>query len=380
MMAGWRARALLLLLVGPLPLLTGRVPLGVLLGALLALIAGFNAVRGFSSGAWIPWVAQVVPAGQRGRYFGREQAVVNTGVLLTLLVGGWVLGAQPQGWRYSVLFVAAGAAGLVSVGFLERVPWHRPGLPEPRAGGTLMEFLRRFRALWGRAAFRRVTIYTALQSLALGGFSGFLVVYLRDRLNLSERSILMLGSASTVGSLATARALGRLSDHAGSRPLMRLAGLGQITLLTLWWGSAAGWVPLNAPAVAAIYAAGGILGASSAIAQLRLFMGCAPAEEISVATTGHQVIVSVCLGLGPLAWGAALDAMHAYTAWNAYGVFFACAALSCVAVQVYLSRVPDRDALPTMSVLGKLFWEWPLRVLSGPAWGGLDRVSGDGEK
>ncbi len=72
----------------PLPMLVGKVPSAWLLGAMVVLMLGFNLIRGFASGAWFPWLANIVPADQRGRFFGRENFAINAGVLGAQILGG----------------------------------------------------------------------------------------------------------------------------------------------------------------------------------------------------------------------------------------------------------------------------------------------------
>ncbi|MGF1573777.1 MAG: MFS transporter [Sumerlaeia bacterium] len=70
MMVGWGLRSLLLLFIVPLPLLVGQYSPEFLLGVLIAAQLGFNIIRGLTSGAWFPWLSQLIPESIRGKYIG----------------------------------------------------------------------------------------------------------------------------------------------------------------------------------------------------------------------------------------------------------------------------------------------------------------------
>ena len=374
MMAGWRTRSYMMLGMAPLPLLVGRVPSGWLLAAMVALLLGFNVIRGFASGAWYPWLAHIVPESQRGRYLGRENFAVNSGTLVAQLVCGWFLGHDPPAWHYTVLFVVSFAAGWCSVWFFERVPCPapRPGAGTAGGGAALM-----FRRAWRDAPFRRVTRYTMLQGLAMSGVAGFLIVFLRDLARMGAGPVVYVMSAATLGSLVTAALIGRGLDHFGSRPVLRLAGLGQIALLAFWSVAAAG--PASVPFVVAAAAAFvmGVLGTAHGLAVTRLTLAFCPRDDLTRAMAVNQVLTCVTAGLGAVLWGAMIEWMRTLPALAgmpgvAFAAFFATGLVVMAASQNVLGGIHEPHSMPAGRLIVRVLWHWPLRVLGG-LWLGEDR-------
>ena len=374
MLAGWGTRACLLLLAAPLPLLHGRVPDALLLGALTAVLFGFNLVRGFSSGAWLPWISQRISEPLRGRYFGWEQSVVSFSVLLALFTAGAFVGKAAAGWKYAVLLLVSWLAGWLSIAILRRVPCQMPPAAEQRARRDWRQLLHAYRSVWAEKSFRRVCRFSVMNSLAIAAFPGFLLLFQRDRLALGEGVVLMLASGSTFGVLLTALFWGRFTDRFGSRPTLRLAGAGQFFVLIAWMLTAAGLHHPGLVEVALLCVLFGVVQCASSIPQLKLFLAACPAQEITVAVTLNGVLVAVSGGMAPVVWGVLLQILRAHGApsglLQAFSIFFAAAALLTLAAQVILSRIREPRAVPTLEVMVTLLRDWPLRVISDIGWFG----------
>lgn len=377
MMSGWRMRAYMMLGMAPLPMLVGRVPSAWLLGAMVALMLGFNLIRGFASGAWYPWLAHIVPADRRGRFFGRENLAINAGVLGAQILCGWFLGHDPPAWHYSVLFLLSFASGWFSVRFFEHVP-----CPPPQPGvvaGPADGVAAMVRHAWREAPFRRITRYTMLQGFAMSGVAGFLVVFLRDLARLGEGHVVYVMAASTLGSLAMAAVIGRGLDRFGSRPVLRIAGLGQIGLLAFWAIASAG--PAGVSFAAAWFAAFalGALATAHGLAGIRLTLAFCPRDSLTRAMAVNQVFTCVAAGLGSLLWGALIEWMRAAPALAGmpgmpFAVFFATGLVVLVVSQRVLGGIREPDALPAGRLLARVLWHWPIRAVSG-LWLGEDRAS-----
>ncbi|MBM4154686.1 MAG: MFS transporter [Lentisphaerae bacterium] len=374
MMAGWRTRSYMMLGMAPLPLLVGHVPSGWLLAAMIALLLGFNVIRGFASGAWYPWLAHIVPEAQRGRYLGRENFAVNAGTLVAQVVCGWFLGSDPPAWHYTVLFVVSFAAGWCSVWFFERVPCPPPRTGPAPAGDGAAAMVRR---AWRDAPFRRITRYTMLQGVAMSGVGGFLVVFLRDLGRMGAGTVVYVMAASTLGSLVTAALIGRSLDLFGSRPVIRLAGLGQIALLAFWAVVAAGPVRITASAAAAAAFILGMLGTAHGLAVTRLTLAFCPRDDLTRSMAVNQVLTCVTAGLGAVLWGAMIEWMRGLPALAgspgvAFAAFFATGLVVMAASQNVLGGIHEPHSVAAGRLIVRVLWHWPLRVLGG-LWLGEDR-------
>lgn len=364
MMAGWRSRAYALLLMAPLPLLAGHVPGGVLLTAMIALMLAFNIIRGFASSAWYPWLTQLVPEAQRGRYLGRENLMINIGVFATQALAGWFLGRAPPAWHYSVLFVLSFAAGWYSVRFFEDVPCHVPAHAHRPSGGGW----RAARRAMANRAFRDVTVYATIIGFAVAAVPGFLVVYLRDALDFSEGLIVYLAAASTVGSLLTAPFAGRLLDAVGSRPVMRLGGLGLVAVLVFWTLGALHLYRIPPAAAAIAFLLWGSWATAHGLAHLRLTLALCPREDLTMGMAVNQVFGSLSCGAASVLWGLALEHLrgtaHAAMPGTAFVVFFAACAMLAIGAQAILSRLHEPTALTAMALIAQVLRDGPARVVS----------------
>jgi len=368
---GWSARSYMILLAAPLFLLQPfGVPAGWLLAALTLLSLAFNIIRGYTCLGYLPWIYRVIPDELRGRYFGFEQVAGNVGVLLTLLLAGWFMKWVGGPWKYSVLFAVAWLAGMISVRFLNRVPENAPGVtpPPPRPARNWRTQAAAYRDLWRHRGFRRITLLAMLNGLATAAVPGFLVVFLRDHLEISESAILVLSACGSFGPMLTAVFWGRLTDRFGSRPVLRLAWIVQLLLLLFWTLAAAG---ILAPAghwqLGLLLVLNGAVSSAAAIAVVRLLLRSCPETEVTTGVTLHCVLVSVCCGLAPMFWGVALDRLAVLlpTAgpWQPFTIFFLAAVAGTLLAQLLLSRLRETQAVPTSHVMLTLLRDAQTRVL-----------------
>lgn len=370
MIWGWGTRSVVILPVALLPFLKGHSSTGALLWALAICVFLFSMLRGIASVSWLPWLSEVMPENRRGLFFGREQRVLNFSVLVTLLASGWFLGSDPAGWRYSVLVVVAFAVGLLSVYFLSKAPGgeqpkkrkhERAGLPRWK---TMRRVIR-------HTPFRRTAHFLALQTFSFTAIPLFLILYLRDHLGWSEGVVLRMQSATTLGVLATAVLWGRLSDYAGSRPVLRLANGSLLFVIVFWVASAMGLFEPSPLAVGVAYAAWGMLFSMHAVAQGKLFIACSPEGHLTLSTALLQVVAAACAASAPIVWGFLLDGLGGAGASGGNGGFslsFSLLFTICLVLgagtQILLTRLPEPQALPTGRLLIQIFYGWPIRMLA----------------
>lgn len=396
MLAGWFTRSFMLLLIVPLPFLIGKVSNAWLLWGLALPMIAFNTIRGFAAGAWLPWLTQLVPVEKRGRYLGIESQLINLSASAMLLGCGWFLGKNPAPWRYSFLFAISWAAGMMSVWFLKRVPAMMPPEHTRRPSRSPREIAAALLSAWRHKPLRRTTRYVALYTFAITAIPGFLVIYLRDQLNWEEGRIVILQSVSPIGCLMTAHLWGRMSDRSGSRPLLRLSLTCLALLVVPWCLSSAGFWRLGTWTIVMIYLLWGVAGAAHNVPQVRLVLGACPPGEVTVGMSMYQILTSLSGGIAPVLWGYLLELLKgpgdagavsqagaraagagaaavSGPAWlsflGPFGSAFSILFLACVIIllisQFLLSRVEEPKAMGTRELFVQMFWEWPIRAISG---------------
>jgi MFS family permease len=379
MLAGSLPRYLVLLLLVPLPLLHGQAIGGwavsdtLLLTLLVALVFLYAAIRILSFAGWVPWLLQLIPEAQRGRYFGWDQTTVCSGMFFSLLAAALFLGNDPNGvpsWKYAVLLGSALIAFGLGIRFLKAIPCPQP---DPGAGNQDMgwqEFQGVARTVWAHAPFRRMVRWMIINNLAWSAYGGFTVVFMRDELKIGEGHILGISGVMMLGIILSSMLWGRFSDAFGSRPTMRLAGAGQLAVLGIWLFAAMGRITLSVPTLFVLNLGFGIITAAMTVPFLKLYMVSFPKEEKTVAITMNTAIASIFAGIAPLAWGIVLEGLKHQSAFASgwlrpFTLFFGVSALLVILMQVALTRIKDPKGLPTLELLGMLMVDWPRQRLSG---------------
>jgi MFS family permease len=306
-MMGWRARAIALLLMAPLPLLVGHVPgrLVLILFTMFAVV--FNAVRGFSSGSWLPWLKQLIPVERLGRFFGTESFMMQMAILITLWTCGWFLGNNPPAWHYSALLLVSGTAGFLSVLPLRHIPSAPTAGPAGRSPEPIALTIRR---VWGVRNFRRIVMFTAFNGAAMAATPGFVVLYLKEVNHLAEGLVVTITSLATIGALAAALVASRRLDRAGSRPALRIAAAGHLGVYLFWTLHAAVGAPPHLGILLPFFFIGGLTGNAGGLAAGRLLLSECPRTDSTTAMAVAQVAQTMSGGLAVVFWGFALEAMR----------------------------------------------------------------------
>lgn len=179
--------------------------------------------------AWNAWMAQIVPARIRGRYFGGRQSAAQIGVLTGLIAGGVVLHEMGGDARaFAILFAAAFLFRAVSVTVISRQSLPRGGRrPE---GARARDLVRR---AW-RSQSRGVVLSILICNAAVNLASPFFTPYLLVQSHLGYGEFMTLLAANFLGKIAVYPLLGRIARRAGVRQLMAVGAIGIAPLPLLW--------------------------------------------------------------------------------------------------------------------------------------------------
>ncbi len=363
MRAGWRTRAFMVLAMVPLPLLVHVLPGNFLLFLFALFSVLFNAVRGFASGSWNPWIKQLIAPSLLGKYFSIESIIANIAALLTLVASSFILGRNPTGWQYSVLLAISGIAGIVSVVPLAKAPEGAlPRLVEnPEPVWTIVK------NVWAISDFRRLLRFSMVNAFALGGTQGFTVLFLKEIVGIGEGRVVMLTTAGLFGAMIGAFFLGQYLDRTGSKPVMRVAGWGHIiffSFLVLFSGIGphADFILL-----AVVLALGGMFNNANGVATGRLILNACPREELTIAMALAQTGGALSMGISTVAWGFILEWLRAPewfghdSRWPFFA-FYSVVLVLIVVCQFLLNHVRETAALPTDRFVRALLLDWPQKM------------------
>ncbi len=322
-LAGWGIRTFFTLCIAVLPLVPG-LSASVRLTSLAAALFAFSFFRGLASGAWLPWMSSLVPENACGRFLSRDQAFMQMGSLVSMLVSAWVMAGQVEPAEYAAVFGIAMICGLASLWFIRRIP----EVDSPEA-------LRRssVRVPWGAMLryppFARLLVFTTCYMLLIGGLSVFTVEYLVVKQKLAEGMILLLSGLAFVGALAGLAISGPQLDRTGSKPWLQRALVLQGCVIAVWFCLAAGLLPGWGGVIGALNLIGGLAGAVFGVANTRIIMASVPVMGRNHFFALFTVITSLGLGGAPLAWGAVLDTVGTLEivsggiSINRYTIYFA---------------------------------------------------------
>ncbi len=374
MVLGWTSRAFMLLPIIPLTLFAGRLPQHLVVWGLVIPMFLFAVIRGMVAGAWLPWLRTLLPEDQRGYFLGLEQRTINLSAFAAMIVSGLILGAEPAPWRYAVLFAIAWGAGLASAWFLSKMPNLRPS--ERKAGSRrgLRDLAKAARYAFEYQPFRRAARFVIVYSFAIAAVPAFLVLFLNEDLGWSKREVLTLQAMSPIGILFTAVWFGRVADRAGSRPVLRMAGAGQLGCIAYWILCASHQFTPGYPDMAAAWLIWGISTAGLAISQTRLILASSPKHDVTATMAILQVTLAVTAGSSPVLAGKLLDVLRAMEpeplpAGSAFAITFGAALLLGLLAQVLLNSVREKRTMPAHVIIVEALYGWPMRVVSGFAWG-----------
>jgi MFS family permease len=304
---------------------------GPLLGrwAVAGLVAGYTlatASAALGAPAWGSLVAEYLPAGERGRFFGLRARTVGLWTTLASLAAGGVLQVTAgRPWLgFGLLCIAAGASRLAAWRWLARLheePWRE----EPHRRFSFWQFVRKA----PRSNFARFSLSIAGLSFATHVAAPYFAIYMLRELHygyLVYTGVVLAGSVT--GFLASPW-WGRIGDARGNHAVLRWTVVGVTVLPALWTlsGHPAWMATLN---LTGAFLWGGLnLSASNF-----LYDAVTPAKR-HTCLAYFNVLNGLGVSLGALAGGWALGALPALGGSPFLTVFCASAVLRALAALAF---------------------------------------------
>lgn len=359
---GWGLRNLFTLAIALIPLayfLDSEAKI-----TLLALcLAGFNLMRGFASGAWMPWISEIIPENIRGRFLSRDQQFLNVGCLIALLISSVGLQGAAKPWQFTAVLLVSFLAGAVSLEFLKKMPESIPPDIMKSSAHPVP-----WKEMLAYPPFLRLIIFNSVFAFTFGSLGVFSIQFLRDSSPLSNSMILALNAFTFTAALFALPFSGRIIDRAGSKVVLRMALLLFGVVLVLWALAALHILKPALLLVGFIYALTGLAGASFNVANVRLTMATMPRMGRNHFFALYTVISSLTLGLPPILWGIILDWMKDFHAawlglnWDEFAIYFLLLTVSCIITFICASLVheetPKDETKRDIEITGNMrrFW------------------------
>jgi MFS family permease len=223
-----------------------------LVGWALAIAMLSYGVGALGSAPWLSWMAAIVPAKLRGRYFGFRNSGANLTALITIPLGGLVVshwvGGSLEGYGIALgIAVVAGLLSLASQGSMtdvnplaqqaghvqtaepENSAWPAlPAAPPPSVSNPLRD-----------RNLLTFLLYFGLWMFAVNLGTPFFNLYLLDNLSLDVSQVTFYNSLTAAANLLMLMLWGKLADRVGNRPILLGAGIlvALTPLLWLWMGT-----------------------------------------------------------------------------------------------------------------------------------------------
>ena len=359
---GWGSRTLVYFALAAVPLLV-VLDAGTRLALVLVLMFFFTMLRGISSCAWLPWITSLIPEHLRGRYLAIDYACVQVSGFVVVLGASWWPGAEPGPNRFAGLLLFGALAGLASLFFLWRIPETAPpeAVKESAAAVPWKEILL-------HPPFRRILAFVVVWAAAFGGIAPFTVAWLKTEAALPEDWILQVTAISYLGGLTAVWLMNRRLDAFGSKPVMALAMLLWIGIISCWLALSRGDLPIVNSVLIPVHLVMGFAGALVGMSMMRLVMGSIPVMGRSHFFALFSVTGNVAMGASPIVWGVLLDVLresgYALERWGIanFTVFFAGVGLMMLLALVLCLRLTEPAAVPMNRLLRDIVIDSPQRL------------------
>src|SRR3989344_2448137 len=184
------------------------------------------------SQSWFSMIGDIVPDNERGRYFGRRNAILGTiGVIVTLLsaflldyykTGGFVL------IGFSILFLLAFIARFVSYYYFRKIK--DPDGNQKKTGESFINFTKNLT----KTNFGRFVIYIFLFNFSVMIASPFFSVYMLEELKLSYLWFTIINLSQAVSIVIFMLVWGKFADKYGNKKLLTIGSV-LVPILPLLW-------------------------------------------------------------------------------------------------------------------------------------------------
>jgi MFS family permease len=313
---------------------------------LVALVSLSAASGNLAAPVWWGWLATIIPRQMQGTFWGRRDTWTSVAVIAVVLPVTFLLDRMPAAMKpVAVLaaIAAAGAAGMMDI--LLHVVIPEPPVRDEARTGSLDRVMKPVRD----RRFRPWLVFIAAWSFGMSLGGSLCSLYFLDNLGLRDNLLggtIALNAVGLLGSILSARRMGRLVDRWGSRRVLLIGHLGWSLLPAIWLfatpRTAVLWLSLQS-------VVSGVFATAGNNAGLKLVTRFPPPEQAPMYMAVSSSTANLANGLGALVAGVFLQVMGGWTAsvgrltLSAFPVLFAVSfVLRLVSTLVLAPRVRER--------------------------------------
>lgn len=329
-----------------------------MLTAFLVIIAAGYLLQSFASVAWLGWMSDLVPDGQRGIFFSNRNllagvvTIAGTGVGALLMdlpaAAGW-----PERHGYLLLFALAGVSGIAGALVLARIR-HEPDSPPSVSTRT---FVRSIARPMAEPGFRKFLLFHVVWMASVYLAAPFFQFYFMEDAGLGVQYVALTNAVTVLTGITSVQLWGYLCDRFGSKPVLYISFTGTALVPSVYLFTSPENVYWTAIAVQAF---SGVVWAGGTLASSNLLLKLAPRQGNATYLSVFGALTGMVAAMAPVASGAVLEAarhweftlfgLHLYHYKIMFLVSFVCRSASLL----LLFPVPEQGERRTSEVLRAL--------------------------
>ncbi len=324
-------------------------------------LAGLQAVSGLAmavtSVAWLSWLGNLIPQGERGTQIGRRSSVYAVGGIVALLLGGRFV----DSWKahhgadtpsaFLILYLVAVAAGALGI-------WVLSGIPEAsgRRAPSRRRLLVLLRRPWRDPNFLWFAAYQGVRVFATMFAGPYFLVYQLKRLRMSHSEIALYQAIQSATHALALTFWGRLTDRFGGRPVVILCVLGISLLPAMWLFTEPGHYQI----LPWVFFLGGLTWAGVSIGETSLWLKLAPPGRNATYIALFATVANLAGTVAPLIGGALSEAAHGISfhlgpvLFNRFKLLFLCSSIFRLASVFVLRPLREPEELGVRRLVSAL--------------------------
>ncbi len=283
-----------------------RVPL------ILGVIFLFHLMRNFGISASVAWQTAIIPPARRGLFLSRTTLFANLGSVVTFLIIGLLLGANPDLAQYAPVFILGVVGGAFSSFFMARIqpPPTRSTLPDATGPAARPRFWAGFGKCFAQPGFLGFVVVQTFYGIAFQSIPSLSLIYLREKVLVPSGTIIYFSMAGVAGATLAAIFWGRWIDRRGINSLQLLGFLGLCFNSILWFCTGLlGSTEANLTLAALVSFLSSVWISSLTISQSHAIMTLAPENDRVMFQNVATFMALLSQALAPMLWGFLLDVM-----------------------------------------------------------------------
>jgi len=352
-----------------LPLITTEQDQKFRLAYMAAVLIGHGCLSALGSSAWLSWVADIVPSGQRGRFYAARLTIMTLVNVAMLMAAGRLIDLFGQDMLigYAIIFGFAFVVGELDVLIHSRVA-DRP-MREDKDKARLFPMLA---APWRHSGFRNLMLARMMGSFAVGLFGPFLFMYRVEELGMSVWLICGVTAIHLLVNVLTYKHWQKVGERVGYRTVYNVCQVMMATGIVYYLFLPQGRPEIFLAVICLAQFWHGTAWAGAALAVSTMNMETAPDEHRSMYFAQVTAVLALTMGLGtfcgrlvyiytnPISdvylFGTKLTGMHVIV-----GLF---ALIRLLAVRLFHDKIPDAKGDAAMPRIARILRTNSTRLFS----------------